>query len=256
MRNRIGALVNGVLGKYGLEMRSLGGQNKVAVEATDVDLSIMSSCRPYTMTSDERLWALIQAVRYVNLNRIPGVLVECGVWRGGSAMAMALTSMSTGDIDRQIWLYDTFKGMTSPTDSDVELHTGRSASELLKGTPPTPGNNVWAIASLEDVKTNLASTNYPTSRIKYKVGDVAKTLLQDLPSEVAVLRLDTDWFESTRFELQRLYPNLVRGGVIIVDDYGHWGGARRAVDLYLSEIGSRPLIHRIDYSGRLWVKGV
>lgn len=254
MRDLISALVNRVLGQYGLEIRRLGGHNKVAVEATDVDLSIMSRCRPYTMTSDERLWALIQAVRYVNLNRIPGGLVECGVWRGGSAMAMALTSMSTGDIDRQIWLYDTFEGMTSPTDSDIELHTGRSASELLKGTPPTPGNNVWAIASLEDVKTNVASTNYPASRINYRVGDVANTLLQDLPSEVAVLRLDTDWFESTRFELQRLYPKLVSGGVIIVDDYGHWGGARRAVDMYLSEMGPSPLIHRIDYSGRLWVK--
>lgn len=205
------------------------------------------------MTSAERLWALIRAVRYVVDNAIPGDFVECGVWRGGSAMAIALTLKDLG-AERQLWLYDTFAGMTAPTGNDVQAGTGKSAGHLLSRARKDESNKVWCIASLDDVTANMASTAYPPERVVYRVGDVAETLLDARPAEIALLRLDTDWYESTKVELEVLFPLLRPGGVCIVDDYGHWEGARQAVDEYLGAHQLKPLLHRIDDTGRIFIK--
>lgn len=252
--NAVKNAINGVLGRCGLEIRRRDAGARVAVEASAADMAIMNACRAFTMTGAERLWALTQAVHYVNQNEIPGDLVECGVWRGGSAMAMAMADSRQQDSNRRLWLYDTFQGMTAPSSLDVELHSGRSAKELLDRTPKSDGNNVWAVASMEDVQENMRKTGFPEERIVFRQGDVARTLLGELPKQVALLRLDTDWYESTRIELEVLYPLVSVGGVVIIDDYGHWAGARQAVDEYLREHRLRPLISRIDYSGRMWIK--
>jgi O-methyltransferase len=252
--NAVKSTINGVLGRYGLEIRSRDAGARVAVEASAADVAIMDACRSFTMTGAERLWALIQAVHYVNQNGTPGDLVECGVWRGGSAMAMAMTDLCHEGSSRRLWLYDTFQGMTAPSRVDFEFHSGRSAEDLLERTAKSDGNNVWAVASLEDVQANMRQTGFPDERIEFRQGDVACTLLDALPTQVALLRLDTDWYESTRMELEVLYPLVAVGGVIIIDDYGHWAGARQAVDEYLRQQDLRPLIHRIDYSGRMWLK--
>ena len=75
------------------------------------------------------------------------------------------------------------------------------------------------------------------------------------PTAVALLRLDTDWYLSTKHEMEHLYPRLSAGGVLIVDDYGHWDGARQAVEEYFLTHGDKPLLARTDYTGRLAVKG-
>jgi len=85
-------------------------------------------------------------------------------------------------------------------------------------------------------------------------GDVAQTLTHTVPETIALLRLDTDWYESTRIGLEVLYPRLAVGGVCILDDYGHWQGARKAVDDYFEALGHRPYMHTIDYSGRVFIK--
>jgi O-methyltransferase len=215
------------------------------------DSSILERVRPYTMTSEERLLALIDAVRYLVRYDIPGAIVECGVWRGGSMMAAAIALLESGDTSRQLYLYDTFSGMTKPTDADLSFN-GVSAAEQLDAA--APGTGIWCHASLEDVKVNLASIGYPEENIRFVQGKVEETIPEIIPHAIALLRLDTDWYESTRHELTHLYPKVSQGGVLIIDDYGHWKGAKLATDEYFSTTGQRILLHRIDYTGRIGLK--
>lgn len=247
--------INAVAGKVGLRVsRISSAHTRLPVEATDDDAALIAALRPYTMTSAERLWSLINAVRYVTDEQLPGDFVECGVWRGGSIMAMARELQRLGAIDRRIWLYDTFAGMTDPTDTDVEAGTGVTAADMMSATAVGDGNNVWCVAGRADVEANARSTGYPFDRFTFVEGDVAVTLRESVPEQISLLRLDTDWYESTRLGLEILYPRLVAGGVCILDDYGHWQGARRAVDEFFESAGPRPYMHPIDYSGRVFIK--
>jgi hypothetical protein len=153
---------------------------------------------------------------------------------------------------RRLHLFDTFSGMPSPTDVDRDL-TGTAAARLLAAEDRATGST-WAASPLADVQRNLLGTGYPAELVEFVAGRVEETLPTRAPERIAVLRLDTDWYESTRHELEHLYPRLAAGGVLIVDDYGHWQGARRAVDEYLAATGARLFLSRIDYTGRLAVK--
>lgn len=205
------------------------------------------AARPYTMTADESMFSLIQSVRYVVRHNVPGAIVECGVWRGGAIMAAGLTLQQLHADDRELYLYDTFEGMTAPTDSDVMLHGTATAAELLDRTEVGDGANVWCYSSLDDVKAAVGSINYPAHRVHFVPGDVEKTLPSSAPEQpIAVLRLDTDWYESTRHELEQLIPRMSPGGVLIIDDYWHWGGCRKAVDEYLERTGLQVFLTRVD----------
>ena len=209
----------------------------------------------YTATSIERVYALKSAITYIIKNKIKGDFVECGVWKGGSCMLMAKTLVNEGEKERKIWMYDTFDGMTEPTDDDCEIETNVSGSDLLKNTPKnTDKFNMWAYAPLEMVKKNMKKTMFPEECIHFIEGKVENTLSKVKPQNIALLRLDTDWYESTKCELEQLYPLLSIGGVLIVDDYGHFSGAKKAVDEYFSKTNVKPLMNRIDYSGRLIIK--
>ena len=241
--------------RVGLQISRVSSEaTRLPVEATPRDAELISSLKPFTMTSSERLWSLLNAVRHVVSNEIPGDFVECGVWRGGSVMAIANELIDLGVTNRKIWLYDTFAGMTVPTTADIEAGTGVTAADLLSTTPVADGDNVWCVAGLPDVQANIRSTGYPLENITFVEGDVAQTLKSSFPETISLLRLDTDWYESTRMELEVLYPRLAVGGVCIFDDYGHWQGARKAVDGYFEKLGHRPYMHPIDYSGRVLIK--
>lgn len=227
----------------------------IPIEASSSEIELLSKCAPFTMTSNERLWSTISASKYVIHNKVPGAFVECGVWRGGSTMAMLGSLVELSTLDREIYLFDTFEGMTAASNLDTDL-TGVNAQALMIETEKTAGNNIWCIAGLDDVRSNLSMMNYPDRRFHFIVGDVLETLSvqENLPEEIALLRLDTDWYESTKRELEVLFPLLVSGGVCIIDDYGHWSGARKAVDDYLANNQLFPLVHASDYSGRIFVK--
>jgi hypothetical protein len=201
------------------------------------------------MTSPERIYALIQAVRYMVRANIAGDVVECGVWRGGSMMAVALTLLELRETERDLHLFDTFSGMPAATALDVDLR-GRRASQLLT----TNRSDVVAMAPKQTVESNMTATRYPNARVHLIEGRVEETIPDHAPEAIALLRLDTDWYESTRHELIHLYPRVTPGGVIIIDDYGHWKGAKRAVDEYLADNGVVALLHRIDYTGRMFLK--
>ena len=203
------------------------------------------------MTSIERVDALRQSVEYIEANSVPGDIVECGVWRGGSMLAVALVLLRVNGV-RRLWLYDTFSGMTPPGAEDKDFQ-GRSAAEWLRTEDPET-SRFWGKSSLNDVQAAIAETGYPMELVEFVVGPVETTIPSRLPREIALLRLDTDWFSSTYHELIHLWPRLTIGGILIIDDYGDWAGAKNAVDQYFQEIGLIPFLHRIDGTGRLVIK--
>src|SRR4051812_33703566 len=205
--------------------------------------------RRHTMTSPARLEALIRGVEYVVDAGIEGDLVECGVWKGGSMMAVALTLRRLGATDRDLHLFDTFTGMTEPTAEDVDsAYDGYSLARMWRR------RTNWIGVDAAAVREAMASTGYPAERVHLIEGPVEETLPARAPERIALLRLDTDWYASTRHDLEHLYPRLEPGGALILDDYGHYEGARRAVDEYFEANGARPLLSRIDYTGRVGVK--
>ena len=241
--------------KLGLEIRRLD-THEFPVEALPAEIEIMKSVRPFTMTSSQRIWGAMRSVRYLVENDLPGAIVECGVWRGGTIMAMLAELRVLGDESRDIYLFDTFTGMTDPTDWDIDARNGMSAAQLMSATASESkdGDNVWAVSSLEQTRRNVLSIGYPEEKIHFVEGDVRVTLQHRVPQEIALLRLDTDWYESTASELEVLYPSIVSGGVCIIDDYGHYAGARKAVDEYLGDHNLNPLIISLDYTARIWAK--
>jgi hypothetical protein len=213
---------------------------------------IVRAVRPWTMTGPDKVYALIQAVRYITRHNIPGDVLECGVWRGGSMQAVARTLLALGDTSRDLYLFDTFEGMPAPSERDVRTSDERSAAELM-AEEAREDSLVWAVASLDDVQDGMAKTGYPPERIHYVKGKVEDTIPERAPEQISILRLDTDWYESTKHELEHLYPRLSAGGVVLFDDYGYWEGAREAVDEFLDATGERLLLMRMA-SGRLAVK--
>jgi hypothetical protein len=207
--------------------------------------------RPYSMATKHRLASMIDAVRYVVEAKIPGAIVECGVWRGANMVLAARVLHELRAADRPLFLYDTFEGMSAPTPEDRD-YTGVAAEQHLAAQEK--GTGVWCEASLEDVRANMAATSYPAEHIHLIKGMVEHTIPDTIPDTIALLRLDTDWYASTKHELEQLYPRLQPGGVLIIDDYGHWQGARQAVDEYFSSIGVVPLLSRIDCTCRCFVK--
>ena len=205
------------------------------------------------MTSIERLYALYKAIEYVVRSDISGDFVECGVWRGGSVMMMALALNRLG-ATRRIACFDTFDGMPAPGAEDASLATGESAASILARTRKRDGDHIWAIAALDLVRQNVDSTGYPADLVSYHPGRVEDTLPAEAPPSVALLRLDTDWYESTKHELVHLYPRLVKGGILIIDDYGFWRGSRKATDEYMTECKTNLFLSRIDDAARIGIR--
>lgn len=210
-------------------------------------LPIYEACRPFTMTSPDCLYAVYSAVKYVVANQIAGDVVECGVFKGGSIMTAAHALNHFGDRTRRLYLYDTFAGMTEPTAKDVDF-AGRKPSEHLSTWNATRLDQM-ANCSLEDVRHNVFTCPYPPEQFVFVQGPVEKTIPATMPGQISILRLDTDWHESTKHELIHLFPLLAPGGVLIIDDYGFWQGAREAVDDYFQRNRVRMLLTRIDRAG-------
>ena len=227
-------------------------------EATDEQIRIMETCSKYTMTSRSRQWALIQSVEWIANKRIEGDIVECGVWKGGNLILCGLM-LKMLCLDRLIWGYDTFTGMSEPTDNDYSIQDQKLAnssavkSRWLK-SQETQEKNDWCYAAKDEVENNFRR-KVGTGNLRLVVGRVEDTLLEksNLPEKISILRLDTDWYESTKVELQVLFPRLEEGGVLIIDDYGYWGGSRKAVDEFFKRQGF-VWLHRVDLSCRLYIK--
>lgn len=219
------------------------------VEFGDFEKRLIEQIRnnALTMVSDERLFSTIAATKYAIESGIKGDFVECGVWRGGNAFAAA-SIFQHYKSDKKVYLYDTFSAFydIAETKSDVDdpYHIPGIERQSLVNTMGD---------SFDDVKNRFKKYGLDGICIFVK-GDVAKTLLSDnKPLKISVLRLDTDWYNSTLAELVNLYPRVSIGGVLMIDDYGHCESARKATDDYF-EGKRKPLFQYIDYTGRLSIK--
>jgi predicted O-methyltransferase YrrM len=222
--------------------------------------TLLKKVRPYTMTSNERVAVLESAVRHVVAQNYPGAFVECGVAKGGSTMAMAYTLMELGAADRELYLYDTFEGMPEPEDVD-RGRFGEAAARSWRKRRDDQGRSTWINYGEDEVRANLALTGYPEARLHFVKGKVEDTLPGAAPpgagappGAIALLRLDTDWYASTKAELDHLYPKLVRGGIVIIDDYFRWQGARKAVDEYVAAYKIPIFWVRVDDASVIGVK--
>jgi hypothetical protein len=194
----------------------------------------------------------VEALQYILNNDIEGSIVECGVDKGHFEYIWINELIRQGK-ERDIYMYDTFKGLTKPTKYDYTTpyspHYIMNSNEVFdywsKHIIDDQTNN-WCFTPLHEVQTRLSSTGYPESRLHYIVGDVLETLEQFVPEKIALLRLDTDWYESSKIELEKMYDKVVDGGIIIFDDYYHWDGQRRATDDYFRKINKNYIIKSLN----------
>jgi O-methyltransferase len=234
---------------YALNRREPAGV-PVEFDAQDQEITDFVFKNKLTMVSRERLISTLMACRHVCSSNVPGDFVECGVWRGGNSL-VAADIFARHSPSKKVYLFDTFAGMTAPSKADVSIEGQNAGAQFEQYESSGIG---WCEASLEDVR-DAFQRRALQSRAVFVQGDVLQTLTNpaNLPETISVLRLDTDWYESTKQELEVLYPRLQPGGVLIVDDYGHWGGAKQAVDEYFSQ-AKRPFLQYVDYTGRIAVK--
>jgi hypothetical protein len=204
---------------------------------------IINAVKPYTMVSTERLTQLLNAVEHIVNNNIDGDFIEIGVWKGGCIMAICLKLIQLNKTNKKIFLYDTFQGMSEAEDIDVDL-CGETAKNWLKTND--------CIASIDEVKINVENTGYPKDLIFYKIGNILETNILEIPKNISLLRLDTDWYNTTKFELENFEPNVCKKGIIIIDDYGHWKGSKKATDEYIDK--KQINLNIIDYTGVWWEK--
>lgn len=253
MRSVLRRLIKGAFRRFGYDLvrRDAPLHPEFPPDTSRWERDTFAAVKPFTMTSVERVTTLVRAVRHVVTASLPGDVVECGVWRGGSSMAIALTLVAIGDTSRHLYLFDTFAGMPPPSPQDVTMD-GLDAASMLEQRADYP--LVVAHASLAEVRTNLASTGYPMDKVHFVEGRVEDTIPGGAPRQIALLRLDTDWYDSTRHELAHLYPRVVPQGITIIDDYGHWQGAKAATDEYFASLGAVPFLNRVDYTARLLIK--
>jgi hypothetical protein len=203
--------------------------------------------KPYTKSSAERIVVLCQSIAYLEKHNIPGAIVGCGVGKGGGMMAAAMALMALESTRRQFYLHDTFAGMPAPAPVDVDWQ-GRPARDLL------PSNQLHVRSSLHDVKQAMMLTRYPWEKLIFVPGRVEQTIPEHTAGQIALLRLNTHWYDSTYHNLEKLYPRLADGGIMIVDDYGAWQGARKAVDDYFQKKGMQVPLQPIDFAGRFILK--
>lgn len=248
MRNYVARRLVALGQKISTERKGLMAQ---IPELSPDDRALLDAAKGISMTSPIAQREFIQAIKHVEAHSIGGDIVECGVWRGGNLVIAGLLKKRLG-FDRRIWAYDTFAGMTAPTDADfkpaAKLNVRGKFAQLDRS-----GHNEWCLASLDEVQANYAARVGQNDLLTVK-GPVQETLLdpKNIPEKIAVLRLDTDFYDSTKIELELLYPRLASGGVLIIDDYGEWAGARKAVDEFF--LGQNVWLHYVTHTVRLMIK--
>jgi len=238
--------------KFGYRLKKIQNELTLPIDMDDDFLPVFRKYRPFTMTAISRMYAQYKAVKYIISAQIPGSMVECGVWKGGTMMMTASEMLKLGELKRKIYLYDTYEGMAEPTERDV-LSSGLIAKKEWKKNQ-REDHNEWMYAPLDEVKENLRTTGYPQENLIYVKGKVEQTIPANVPEEISLLCMDMDMYEPTKHALRHLFPRLSPNGVIIFDDYGSWHGERDAVNEYIKENDIKILLHRISGERRIGIK--
>lgn len=250
-------IIHKFFGLFNLKItkKNYGLNNFPIVEATKDEIELLNTSSKYSMTSLPRRWALINAIKHVKNQNIEGDFVECGVWKGGNLIIYNNLN-EKHQLKKNIFGYDTFSGMSEPTihDNNFLNINAKKEWENDNNNNTNVNNSFNCYSSLEEVKNNIRDNSSSLDNIILIMGKVEDTLTikNNLPEKISILRLDTDWYESTKIELELLYPKLVKGGVLIIDDYGQWKGSRKAVDEYFQD--NHVVKHFIDFSCRMIFK--
>tara|TARA_B100002051_G_C16557086_1_gene545579 strand:+ start:132 stop:887 length:756 start_codon:yes stop_codon:yes gene_type:complete len=245
-------IINKILNKFGYQIQKIDTKLKLPIEFSQDELNLVTSIEDYTMTGRIRIISIINLYKDIINREVEGDFVECGVWRGGNLILV----QKLNEIHQQkknIFGFDTFEGMTKPNEFDFDLRNENANNLLNKTKKLNNVKNIWAYCDLDTVQDNINKI-LKQNNIKLIKGDVKNTLKikENLPEKISMLRLDTDFYESTKIELEVLYPRLSKGGVLIIDDYGHFKGCKKAVDEFFEN--SNNVLHYIDYSARYLVK--
>jgi len=254
MQTPIKTALKGVFQGFGLELRRLPkNSSPYPSDFSPWEIDLVKKIKQHTIVSPEGIVTLSRAVDYIVKNEIAGAFVECGVWKGGCALTMIYTLQRLGEKSRDIYLFDTFSGMTPPCDLDI---TNYGEPARLRFGPDAVNKSAAEKfnISLETVRTTLNKSGYPMDSVQLIKGKVEDTLPEYAPEKICLLRLDTDFYESTRHELEHLYPHLTQKGVLIIDDYGHWMGSQKSVDEYIEKNKIPLLLNRVDYTIRMAIK--
>jgi len=233
--------------------------NGSVVEYHDMDdpffINIFPMLKQFSITAmegAEPTWALYKSIEYIVKNKIPGDIVECGVWAGGSMLLAALSLIHFGDTSRKIYLYDTFAGMPRPDDVDRRWD-GIPALPTWQDHVASLG--AWGFGgTLDMVRNVLKFSQYPDDKLIFVQGMVEDTIPGTMPEKISMLRLDTDFYKSTLHELVHLYPALSKNGILIIDDYGTYQGARKATDEYMAQKNLKLFLNRVSNGVRLAIK--
>lgn len=208
--------------------------------------------RPYTMASSRRLANVYQLSKLVETHKLEGAFVECGVWKGGCIAVMAYVAKKVNS-NRKIWLFDSFEGLPEPNKKDgakaLEYAQGRSSGKL------EPINQ--CVGPLDDVKEIFFSIlKIDENNIVIRKGWFQDTLpiAKNEIGPIAILRVDGDWYESTKCCLENLYDNVISNGYVIIDDYSHWEGCKKAVEEFFEDRNIKVKLNKIDYTGRFFQK--
>ena len=198
--------------------------------------------KPWTLVPLDQHQNMYNEIARMNANNVSGAVVECGVWAGGSSMLMMYSQIRSGSPQRHFWMYDTYEGHVAPDvtkDSEQDYASWKAVTHGEANLGVKAVDNKWIYAPLPLVRNNVRVTGYPLSHVHFVKGKVEETLLHAKPHEpIALLRLDTDFYHSTKAELEHLYPLLVSGGMLIIDDYCAYQGSRLAADEYFASIGT------------------
>ena len=251
-------LIKKIIKLFGYEIISndnwLRKNENYIAEISKNESTILNNIKDYTMTSIPSQWSLIQSINHVIRNNVEGSFVECGIFRGGNVILMSKL-LEAHKVEKKIFAYDTFQGMPLPGKDDLDLRGNNSVNKFLELKNSENEGSQWCYCNIEDVKSNIKKFNINyLKNINFIKGKVEETLLdvKNLPKKISLLRLDTDFYSSTKTELNILYPLLSKKGVLIIDDYGHFKGAKKAVDEFFDI--NRIWLHRVDYSTRIYIK--
>ena len=214
-------------------------------EASIDEKKMLNHFRKISLASELNLWSIYKSLIYINDNNLNGDLVECGIYNGSTLSFIGKISDEL-NISKKIWGYDTFDGFIPDTITkyDTDVKTGKQIVY----------NKDDIFFSLEQVVKNIKSNDNNFDKYTLIKGDVLKTLDDEnnLPEKISFLRLDTDIYATTKKQLEILYPKLVSGGILHIDDYGWCPGVRKAVDEYFKD--TKIWLHRIDFTCRLLIK--
>ena len=249
-------ILKNILLRNGYKIHKLNDDKRYPVEFDKWDIELFDYIlnNKLTMVSESRLISTFLSTKYILENNIPGDLIECGVWRGGNSIGIKYL-LEKYKSDKKLYLFDTFKGMTEPTKFDVSIQDEISAREKYEKSIKT-NYNEWCFCPLSEVKENFIKAKLSLENIIFIEGPLEDTLLNEknIPGKISLLRLDTDWYESTRVGIEKLFPKLSSKGITLIDDYGHWGGAKKAIDDFFGESKYQILNSYVDYTGRMIIK--